>query len=148
MTEIIHCLVSHFLSLQSVMTPFKFHGEKGAIILSEAKAFQLLLLNIRNHLFRSESTRSVFVDMAKQFYSNASKDVQDACLEPTDDDFYEYVLLHWPSFRSFLDDPNTLKWGYVIKGHRMPNEINILSDLVQSGELAVRFFKNLLLALG
>lgn len=107
--------------------------------LTQAKGFASLLADIQSHLLQFQSTRAIYVAMAKEFYSASEKDVKELCSKPTDDDFLSYVQSHWPEFRSFggLKGANTLIWGWIQKNEtQKTNKINILSDIVKSAELS------------
>lgn len=119
---------------------FDFRHERGAINLRQAKKFVSLLNDIRNHLLQSESTRAIFVSMAEKFFSALPQEVQKAFEEPTDGDFYDYIFSTWPRFSAFNAQPvaHDLILGWVQKGEYEPNEINILSSIVESAESAVR----------
>lgn len=77
--------------------------------------------------------------MAKKFFSQSKKEVQDICKQPTDEDFLSYISSNWPTFRSchFEEEEDSLIWGSVVEGEaRKTNEINIFSELVLLVELS------------
>ena len=92
------------------------------------------------HLLQSQSTRAIYVEMAKKFFLRSAKDIKAICTEPTDDHFLSYIHSHWPTFKSSKDlqQEHSLTWGQVLKHEaRKKNEIHILSMLVEAGEHAV-----------
>jgi hypothetical protein len=119
---------------RQIFMPLNFRHEGDAIILQKTTFFIPLLTDIRNHLLLSESTRSVYVSVAKRFFLALGAEIQKEFSEPTELDFCDFITYHWPTFVSFTTSLKEIKWGFVNKGDIEPNDVYILSSIVESAE--------------
>lgn len=116
------------------------HG-MGAITLQNTPFFVSLLEDIRNHLLISKSMRLIYASMAEKFFVTLGAEVRKGFNKPTERDFYHYVFYKWPTFNSFQAPASgEIPWGWVGKGHLEPNEVNILSNIVESAAVSPNIF--------
>jgi len=133
--QIIYQAANNHLRAKGKCSSFTFRHEENAIKLQQSSLFVSLLKDIRSHLLDSKTTRAVYVSVADQFFHALRAEVQEIFTKPTDQDFYNYIFSNWPTFSSFkAQTSNQITWGRVQKGHLEPNEVNILSSIVESAD--------------
>ena len=114
-----------------------YRHEQDAIKLQETPFFVSLLEDLRNHFLLSKSTRLIYAEVS---FLALGPEIRKDFKKPTEKDFYEYIFNHWPTFSSFQGPASgEIIWGWVEKGYLEPNEVNILSSIVESAAVSPNF---------
>jgi hypothetical protein len=117
----------------------EFGNEPGSVSPGKAQNLVRLLTGIRDHLSKSQSTRAIYLAMAKEYFESLPSATQQESKIPDDQDYKDFIDCNWPKIKTFISTgrKRKVRWGYVCKGYESPHTIHILSDIVVSAEKAV-----------
>jgi hypothetical protein len=101
--------------------------------LYKATNFSRLLSSIREHLRTSVDTQEHYVSAAREISYKLWGTDRGGSVS-CHDDFLQFVVNHWPTFRSFRGSASTVLWGRVSKHDNSPNEVGINNSLIVQAE--------------
>jgi hypothetical protein len=123
----------------------RYTNDEGLLDLNTATNFSHLLSSIRQHLCSSTHTQGFYVDAAQRMFYELSSNNPFINLDslPSHDDFVQFVVNHWPTFKPIGEEAGKFLWGRVSKSPDALHEVGISYNLIYMAEMVSPYFNRM-----